>query len=85
MVKLKKVRSFFVIVLTIIGITTPFVAVRGLTSFQGTVETPDEDPISDVVVVLYDSLLNILGADTTDSNGDYSFSATLSGYSPYYL
>ncbi len=85
MVKLKKEISLFMIVLIIVGITTPFVAVQGLKTFQGTVETPSEIPISGAGVVLYDSLLNILGADTTDSNGQYSFTATLSGYSPYYL
>ena len=85
MVKMNKGISIFVIILIIVGITTSLVAVQGLTNFQGTIETPSGTPINGASVVLYDSLLCLLGADTTGSNGQYSITVTLSGYSPYYL
>jgi hypothetical protein len=46
-------------------------------------DTPNE--ISGATVLLTDSQFNILGYDTTDSNGDYGFSAKLSGHTPYTL
>ena len=85
MKKLQKIIGFTVLVLILAGISTAFVTVHGVTTFFGTVENPSEDPVSGVGVVLYDSYYNILGSDSTDSNGDYSFTATLSGHSPYNL
>jgi hypothetical protein len=76
--------SLFVIVLILAGITTAFVTVHGAQTFAGTV-IDARGSLSGAYVVLSDSLWNILGADYTDSNGDYSFSATLNGYSPYLL
>ncbi|MBN1329311.1 MAG: hypothetical protein JXA54_07540 [Candidatus Heimdallarchaeota archaeon] len=83
--KLRNEISLFTIVLILAGITTAFVPVHGLTTFYGTVENPSDDPVNGVTVLLYDSYFYILGADTTDSNGDYSFTATLNDNSPYYL
>ena len=64
---------------------TTFIRVEGSSTFDGTVEDCSDNPISGASVVLSDCYFYLLGADTTDSSGDYSIEATLNGNSPYYL
>lgn len=75
---------FFVLLAIFIG-TMTLTHVKGYETFSGYVKDKSNNAISGASVYLMDSLLNILGSDTTSSNGYYSFSATLSGYSPYFL
>ncbi|NHK30083.1 MAG: carboxypeptidase regulatory-like domain-containing protein [Asgard group archaeon] len=83
--KMKKGFSFIVLVITIAGMMTALVKVQGYSTFQGTVEDRDGNPLSYATIVLADCYSYILGWDTTDSEGDYSFSVTLNGNSPYKL
>jgi len=83
--KIRKRISFIVLVVTLSGLMISFVKIQGATSFQGTVEDRLDVSINGAGVVLADCYYNILGFDTTDSSGDYSFSVTLNGNSPYYL
>jgi len=85
MKNLKRKICFIVIVVVLAGTMTPLISVRGSSTFQGTVEDCSNNPLSGVSVVLADCYFNILGYDTTDSSGDYSFDVTLNGNSPYYL
>ncbi|NHK31297.1 MAG: hypothetical protein FK730_08090 [Asgard group archaeon] len=83
--KMKKGFSFIVLVITIAGMMTAFVTVQGYSTFNGYVKNNEGNPISGVTVILADCYYYILGVDTTDSQGYYSFSVTLNGNSPYYL
>ncbi len=85
MKNLKRRVSFIVIVATLVLTMTTMIKVHGATLFQGNVEDESNDPLSGVSIVLSDCYTNILGYDTTDGSGDYSFYATLNGNSPYLL
>lgn len=83
--KMKKGFGFIVLVIIIAGMMTAFVTVQGYSTFQGTVEDGRGNPLSGATVILADCYSYILDWDTTDSEGDYSFSVTLNGNSPYKL
>lgn len=85
--KRKKGISLFVIILFLAGITTAFVKVHGVTEYNGTVTDSATTPnvISGAYVALTDSLFNVLGADHTDSNGEYSISTSATTNKPYTL
>ncbi len=85
MFKLKKGISFIVLVIVLAGMMTTFVKVQGATTFSGYVENNEGNPVSGASVTLSDSYYNFLGFTTTNSEGYYSISVTLSGNSPYYL
>ena len=63
----------------------PFVKVHGTTNFQGYVKNRANNAINSASVVLADCYFNVLGFDSTDSSGYYSFDVTLNSNSPYYL
>ena len=82
---LKKRISFIVLVFALSGLMITFVQVHGTTYFQGYVDDRMNDSINGATLLLVDRYYNILGFDTTDSSGYYSFDVTLNGNSPYYL
>lgn len=83
--KLKKGICFVVLVISLAGMMTTFVKVRGATTFSGYVKNNEDNPLSGASVTISDSYFNFLGSTTTNSQGYYSMSITLSGNSPYYL
>lgn len=85
MKNLKKGVSFIVLVIFLAGTMTTLINVHSATTFQGYVKDSSGNPLSGASLLLADSTYNILGWATTNSQGYYSISVTLSGNSPYYL
>ncbi|MBK5115157.1 MAG: carboxypeptidase regulatory-like domain-containing protein, partial [Candidatus Heimdallarchaeota archaeon] len=85
MKKSQKRVGFIVLVVILAGTMTTLIDVHGATSFYGNVKDDFDDPVIGASIILADCYFTILDYDTTDGSGDYSFSVTLNGNSPYFL
>lgn len=83
--KFKRKLGFIVLVIFLASTMLSLIRVQGAATFQGVVEDTNGNPISGAGIVLVDSFFAILKSVTTNSQGEYSFTVTLTGYSPYFL